>query len=185
MEQEPKQKPDDVREVNVIGGPGRKIRTKPEPTMTLKDETKATVMLALLEQNREEIRFWHEKMFQAAFALDSALLVVGAFVLHDERQDKMLVWIAIAACVLFAVFHQIVGRIGAGAIRINARDLEFIQATLRLNESGEFEKNNPIYTWTGTEWIPQQHFRFLHILNLSLAGGLIAVLIYRLLNFTN
>jgi hypothetical protein len=171
---------EDDREVKVFGGPGKKIRSKPEPVVAMNNETKATVLLALLEQNREEIRFWHEKMFQAAFALDSALMVVGAFVLHDESHDKVLLCVAIAACVLFAIFHQIVGQVGADAIRINGRDLEFIQATLHLAEPGEFEQKNPIYKWTGTEWIPQRHFKFLHILNLSLAGGLIAILIYRI-----
>ncbi len=171
--------PEPTRENNLIGGPGRAIRAKPVPAVEMSSDNKTAVLLAILNQNREEIRFWHEKMFQASFTLDSALMVVAAFALRENIHGRAMLGVAAAACALFAIFHSIVERVGTGAIRINGRDLEFMQAALRLNEPGDYVKTDPIYAWTGTEWLPQRHFRFLRMLNLTLALGLIVILLWR------
>jgi hypothetical protein len=91
----------------------------------------------------------------------------------------VLPYLAALGCVMFVVFHQIVARVGSGAIRINGRDLERIQAALRLSDPGDYVEAKPIYDWFGTEWIPQAHFRFLTYLNIGLAVGLIALLAFQ------
>jgi hypothetical protein len=163
----------------IIGNLGERNLPKPDSLLAINPETKASVLLALLEQNREEIRFWHEKMFQASFALNSAMVIVTGFVLHEPPKE-ILSWLAAIACLVFVVFHLVVGRLGTGAIRINGRDLEFIQAALRLAETGDYVKDKPIYQWTGTEWMPQRHFIALHVLNWILATGLIVTLLCRI-----
>jgi len=155
--------------------------SKPTSVVEVNDADKKDVLLALLEQDREEIRFWHEKMFQASFALDTAMVAVSAFALQEAgKPDKdMLSLAACAGVIMFAVFHQIVGKMASTSICINGRDVEFIQAALRLSDPGEYVENKAVYAWVGKEWKPEQAlFIWLHRLNVFLAAGLIAILLF-------
>lgn len=141
------------------------------------DENKrGDVLLKLLEQNRTEIRFWHERLFTTSFWVNAAILGIVGFALKETDLAPALRWLAAFGVVALFLFHGVVAWSARTNIGRNGDDLVTIQNALLLTMAGAYLANGVIYPagpfpWRWRGW-------YLIGLNAALTLGAVGVLLY-------
>lgn len=151
------------------------MRGKRESALVLNGETSATVLLTLLQQNREEVRFWHSRVFSTSFWFDATVLAVVSFTLAHPGSSALRD-LAALGCVCLASFHFVIAMVAKGAIERTGRDLLLLQSGLLLNEPGHYLTQEPVYE-AGCKWLPPNYIWKLVAFNLLLSIGSILALL--------
>jgi hypothetical protein len=110
----------------------------------LGDSSKCDTLRLLLEQDREEIRFWQERLFTGSVTLNAALLALAAFVLENDTTVRLRL-IAAVGCVGLALFHTILAFVAENNVMRNGRDLTLIQEALGLTRADKYVEGRSLY----------------------------------------
>jgi hypothetical protein len=127
---------------------------------------KVQILVAILQQNREEVRFWQERLFAASFWFNATTLGVVAFVLK-EPATATLQAMAAFGCVCLSAFHFIIAVIAKKAIETTGSDLVRIQSALLLTRNDSYMQGGRVYQDSG-KWLPQYYIWWLVGLNVLL-----------------
>jgi hypothetical protein len=155
-------------------------RKVPQSVLDLKDEKRAEVLITLLQEDREEIRFWQERLFTTSFWINAAILGLVAFLFQlDNRPPSILkddnwphsVRLAIAlGCICLTIFHCVITRFAKKCIETNGKDLLLIQGGLLLTKQDYYIREQSIYEDEG-RGLPQKYTWLLIVLNILLCLG--------------
>lgn len=132
---------------------------------------KIQILLTLLQQNREEVRFWQERLFAASFWFNATTLGVVAFVLKEPSVSTpriaTLQGVAAFGCICLSAFHFIIAVISRKAIETTGGDLVRIQSALLLTRGDAYFQGGRVYEDSG-KWLPQYYIWWLVGLNVLL-----------------
>jgi hypothetical protein len=164
------------------GEPGGFVRNRPQwenkPTLALGPVEKANVLIKLLEQNREEIRFWQNHLFTISFLFSAAVLGIVAFALQTTSNTRLIRYVCAAGCFILCIFYLFFVRFADNAISLNDHDMIGIQYALKLSTPGEYlqGKSNVIYA----EGYPAGHSHIKNLVrfNVLLVIGSVILLLY-------
>ncbi len=109
-----------------------------EPALKLTDEDRLKVLTTLLEQNRQEIRFWQDKLFTISFLFTGLILGIVVFTLKQKPDTAILRRLAAGSCLGLCFFYFLYVEFAEGAISVNDYDLIGIQYGLKLSEEDQY-----------------------------------------------
>jgi hypothetical protein len=142
----------------------------------VKDEKWTEVLIKLLEQDREEIRFWQAHLFTITLGFDAAILAIVSFALQTKRFTDVHRVVFIGGCIFLCASYLLFLRFVDGAIAVNDYDLIGIQFGLRLSEAGRYLEGQPIYKEGPSPG--QSHIWKLALFDLALVVLSVAVLAF-------
>ncbi len=157
-----------------------------KPAMVLIQSEKVEVMKTLLEENREEIRFYQDKLFTMSFTFSAALLGIVAFALKKTTQSSLLRRVLAAGCFALCFFYLLFVHFADTAILVNDKDLIGIQYALDLSQTNAYLINDQVIFTNGqTIYQPHEpalakhtHIRLIAIFNVVLGVASFFVLMY-------
>lgn len=120
-----------------------------KPAMVLNQLEKVEVMKTLFQQNREEIRFYQDKLFTLSFTFSAALLGIVAFALKNPGQSSPLRRVLVVSCFMLCIFYLLFVRFADTAILVNDKDLIGIQYALDLSQTNAYLTNDPVVFTNG------------------------------------
>lgn len=149
------------------------------PAEQLERPDKVEVLKTLLEQDREEIRFYQDKLFTVSFAFSAALLGMVAFALKTTGPDSLLRRFFAASCFIFCIFYLLFAQFANNAIVQNNQDLAGIQYALDLSQPNAYLAHGQvIYGLRDPKSAENKHIYWLAIFNIMLAVASAVVLKY-------
>ena len=142
------------------------------------------VLTSLLHEDREEIRFYQDKLFTISFLFSAGVLGLAGFWLK-LKNDSFWLRVGIAAtCLVFCFFYFRFVRFANEAIAVNDDDLIGIQFALGLHQEGRYLTGRPIYLepernpkTNRHELLGHPHFRPLVLFNSWLVVGTVGLLL--------
>jgi hypothetical protein len=152
-----------------------------KPTLSLNAADKANVLTRLLEENREEIRFWQDHLFSISFVFSAAVLGIVAFAVQAKTSTRLLRYVCAVGCFILCIFYLLFVRFADDAISLNDHDLIGIQYALKLSTPGEYlQGNQPESKTIYGEGYPSGHPHIKHLvrLNVLLVIGSVLWLLY-------
>lgn len=138
---------------------------------------RASVMLHLLHEDREEIRYWQDKLFTVSFWFNAAILGIVGFAVQRDTLNPSARYVFPAACLSLGIFYLIFARYAGGAISVNDNDLIGIQYALGLSEQDYYLKGQRVYGEV-RELMPHPHIAHLVHLNALFVIGSVLWLVF-------
>ncbi|HWB08763.1 MAG TPA: hypothetical protein VG826_06050 [Pirellulales bacterium] len=149
------------------------------------DHDRIDVVTKLIAEDRQEIRFYQDKLFTISFFFTAGVLGIAGFWLKLENDNVWLRLGLAALCLVFCGYYFRFVRFANEAIAINDHDLIGLQFAVGLAQPGEYLEERAIYPEpaqdpeTGRHRLTgHPHFRPLVMFNSWLVAGAVFLFLF-------